>query len=331
MNPPSVTAIIATYNRAHIVGEAIDSILQQRYKPIELIVVDDGSTDDTLHTLRKYRDQIRVISQPNVGPAAAWNTGIRESQGEIITFLGSDDIWLPEFVERQVRLLRQVGDNIPCSLSNCWLKFGNGKTSTSFENALMDPHSEEGIWLNVSEVLSTRFVVFGQTVAIRRRALSRIGYFDEDLRYLEDYDMALRLSLEGPWGFVREPLVVWRQGTVGSDSLSQEARRDAVQLKRNVIRIHERILNQLGGNGQHRPLSTRLTRELRKDRLNLFTARLTQMNSYGGRSTGKLLNKLDSCWNAAYRRAPWFPKMKTRPFDQSQVTDSSSVAYTHGS
>src|SRR5271165_4544868 len=102
---PLVSAIIATYNRAYIVHEAIESILAQSYKNIEIIVVDDGSTDDTQEKLRRFGDRIRLLHQPNAGPAAAWNAGIRAARGEIICFLGSDDVWLPTFVECQVSLL----------------------------------------------------------------------------------------------------------------------------------------------------------------------------------------------------------------------------------
>src|SRR5271156_951931 len=188
---PLVTAIIATYNRGYIVCEAIESILQQTYGKVELIVVDDGSTDNTQDKLREYGERIRVIYQRNSGPAAAWNSGIQSSRGEIIAFLGSDDIWFPTFVERQVSVLQRCDQSVPCCLANAVLSFRNGKHTTAFDNAPVDPAHEEGIWSNVSDVLTTRFILFGQTVAIRRNALERVR-FDEGLRYLEDYDLALR-------------------------------------------------------------------------------------------------------------------------------------------
>jgi glycosyltransferase involved in cell wall biosynthesis len=312
---PLVTGVIATYNRGHIVGEAIESILQQTYENIEVIVVDDGSTDDTQEKLKQYGDRIRVLYQNNSGPAAAWNRGIEASQGEIIAFLGSDDIWLQTFIQRQVSVLQQAGESVPCCLANAWLMFASGRQRTSFDNALLYTPYEEGIWLNVADVLATRFVVFGQTVAIRRRALERTGGFDERLRYLEDYDMALRLSLQGPWGFIREPLVVWRQGTGDSGSLSQAAQRDPVQVNSNLIRIHERILQEMNGANRYIRLRKRIIWRLMLCRMSLMSARLRQMSSLGARSLGALLNWLDHYWDAAFGRPPLLPKMKTRPFD----------------
>jgi glycosyltransferase involved in cell wall biosynthesis len=312
---PLVSAIIATYNRAHIVGEAIESILQQTYPNVELIVVDDGSTDRTQEKLEGYGARIRVVYQKNAGPAAAWNAGIRASRGDIIAFLGSDDIWLPRFVERQVSVLQQCDDSVPCCLANCSLKFGNGKESTSFDNALLSAGFDCGVWLNVPEVLSTRFVVFGQAVAVRRTALDRVGGFDESLRYLEDYDMALRLSLLGPWAFISGPLVEWRQGNEKSDSLSQEARREPIQLKQNIVRIHEHVLNQLSGDLGHERFRRRMLRKLRRDRLNLIIERLKQTNAPGSKLAGKFLGFVDHYSYSVLRHSPWFHKMKAKRFD----------------
>jgi len=317
---PLVSAIIATYNRAHIVCEAIESILQQTYKHIELIVVDDGSTDNTQDKLREYGDRIRVVYQENSGPAAAWNSGIKASQGEIIAFLGSDDIWLPTFVEQQVSVLQRCDQSVPCCLANAVLSFGSGKRSGAFENALLNPPYEEGLWSNVTEILTTRFVLFGQTVAIRRAALNQSGYFDESLRYLEDYDLALRLSLQSPWAFIREPLVVWRQGTGDSDSLSQAAGRDPVQVHRNLVRIHERFLSKLDIAAKRAGSRKRIIRKLSSDSANLRAAKLTTTSSRMAQITGKLLGRVHHYKYAILRRSPWFPKMKTVELSNKQAS-----------
>src|SRR6202051_554912 len=96
---PLVSAIIATYNRAHSIGEAIESIVRQTYKNIEIIIVDDGSTDATRQKLAEFGQRITVISQKNAGPAAARTRGIKQSTGEIVTFLDSDDLWVAAFLD----------------------------------------------------------------------------------------------------------------------------------------------------------------------------------------------------------------------------------------
>src|ERR1017187_3651239 len=130
---PLVTAIIATYNRGYIVCEAIDSIINKTYKQTEVIVVDDGSTDDTQDKLRQYGSRIRVISQNNSGPAAAWNAGIRAARGAIICFLGSDDLYMPIFVERHVSALEKAGPSVPCCLGNALTRWADGRETSSFE------------------------------------------------------------------------------------------------------------------------------------------------------------------------------------------------------
>ena len=106
MSRPLVSVIIPTYNRASTVSEAIESVLQQTYPNVEVIVIDDGSKDNTQEVLRRYAGRIRNIYQENAGQMVARNRGIRESRGEIITFLDSDDLWLAHCVERHVRALQ---------------------------------------------------------------------------------------------------------------------------------------------------------------------------------------------------------------------------------
>ena len=90
---PLVSAIIPTYNNASLVQEAVESVLKQTYTPVECIVVDDGSTDDTLHRLEKFGSKITIVRQAHQGPAVARNAGIRLAHGDYIAFLDSDDLW----------------------------------------------------------------------------------------------------------------------------------------------------------------------------------------------------------------------------------------------
>ena len=106
MSPPTVSVVIPAYNAAWCVHKAIDSVLAQDFRDLEVVVVNDGSTDDTMAVLRRYGDSIQVVSQSNGGMSSARNAGIRASRGEFLAFLDSDDWWLPGKLRGQVELLR---------------------------------------------------------------------------------------------------------------------------------------------------------------------------------------------------------------------------------
>jgi glycosyltransferase involved in cell wall biosynthesis len=218
-----VSVIIPTYNRAKTIERAVNSVLAQTWKKVEVIVVDDGSTDQTGEILKTYGDKIRMIRQQNGGASAARNTGIKAATGEIISFLDSDDEWLPSKMERQVKLLhRTESSGVVCCVCNARMLFSSG-TVTSFQSARLHPEQAEGVWSNPTPILIDRFLFFNQVAAVRREALDRSGYFREDLRIMEDYDLALRLSLMGSWAFIAEPLAVWHEdaGSGLSRNISQ--------------------------------------------------------------------------------------------------------------
>src|SRR5208283_1371759 len=171
---PLVSVIVPAYNRARIIRETIENIFEQTYANIELIIVDDGSSDDTQTILRSYGSRIQWIAQKNAGPAAARNRGINMAKGDIIAFQDSDYAWHPTKIERQVSLLQRAGESAVCCLCNSFVQLYFGKVERSFERAGVHPPIEEGIWLNPAEVLATSFLLFNQAVAIRRKVLERI-------------------------------------------------------------------------------------------------------------------------------------------------------------
>ena len=309
---PLVSVIIPTYNRAGIICETIDNVFQQTYTNIEVIVIDDGSKDDTLARLRSYGDRIRVISQANAGPAPARNRGIEASRGEIITFQDSDDLWKPTKLERQVNLLARTDASVPCCLCSAAMRVVNGKEFSSFDAAAIRFHEDEGLWLNVAEVLATRFVLFNQTVAIRRWAIEKTGMFDEGLKYLEDYDLPLRLAMEGPWAFIREPLVIYREATEGS--FSKQAAKDPVVLKECEITIFERPLERAKGEKNskgRRQLQARLGIFRRR----LRATKLSSVDSPVSRAVGRIATGMESYREAPMRRSPWYPQPVTSRID----------------
>ena len=318
---PLFTAVVATYNRANLVGKAIESILAQTYENIEIIVVDDGSTDATPSLLRQFCDQVTVIYQPNAGPSAARNRGIVAARGEIVAFLDSDDVWLPNRIERQVSVLQKVDESVPCCVCNVEMRFTSGPRRTSFQNALLDPVTEEGLWSNAAELLTDRFIMFNQMAAVRRSALERIGGYDESLRFLEDYDLALRLALIGPFAFIREPLVIWSQGSAGS--LSDEASQQIRRLRELEVRIRQNLLEKVNTSGDHEALRAQMRSALTKANRRLWIAGLRQEGSSGVAMVGSVLDKLEHYYDAAIRRSPWFIPMKTRPLPEQP--DSSAT------
>jgi glycosyltransferase involved in cell wall biosynthesis len=302
---PLVSVIIPAYNRAGIIGETIENIFKQTYPNIEVIVVDDGSTDHTQEILRSFDSRIRWAVQENAGPAAARNRGIGMARGEIIAFQDSDDSWNPAKIERQVSLLEKAGDSVVCCICNAVVQHPD-VTYISFENAPIHPPIEEGIWLNPAEVLATRFILFNQAAVVRRDVLRKIGGFDESFRLMEDMELALRLSLEGPWAFIRVPLAT-RQSKLAR-TLSSEATPQIVA--ENEVRIREGVLRIMGQTSRFADLRPLMEQELSRARRQLRAVQIRGSKGLGAPALGWGLEQIERLRMAAYRRTPWFPKMK---------------------
>jgi glycosyltransferase involved in cell wall biosynthesis len=307
MSNPLVSVIIPTYNRAETVSETIDSVLQQTYRNIEVIVIDDGSRDNTQEILRAYGERIHNIHQENAGQMVARNRGIREARGEIICFLDSDDLWLPRCLETHVAILQKAPAHVPCSLANGWLHFSDGRKMTSFENSQLAPHVKEGLCLNMPDILATRFVMFCQFIAIRRQALDKAVGFDEDLKFMEDYALPLRLSVQGPWAFFSEPLVIWRQGLPGTVSVSQRAVKQEKELRESLRIIRTRYLQMVDGRREFARSKRLQLNGLYLDRLEM---RAIDLRGRGHKLLGDLLFQMVRYRKGLFRRTPWFPKMK---------------------
>ena len=305
MSAPVISVVIPTYNRAQILCRTIDNVLQQTYTPSEVIVVDDGSTDDTLQRLDRYGSRLKVICQPNAGPAAARNRGIEMARGEFIAFQDSDDLWGNTKLERQVLLLQKAGPQVPVCICNAELRYVTRPHTTAFAAAWLFPPYEEGLWTNPSEVFATRFVWFCQTSLIRREVLSRTGGFDPALKYHEDYDLPLRLAMEGPWAYIREPLTIWHEGSL--DSWSHKAEIEESTMKLCEIRVREKALISLRSvKGQNR-LKGLLQTELYRNRWQLGLARWGGETSSWKGWISSFAGTVDRYARAFYRRSPWYP------------------------
>ena len=214
---PLVSVVMPAYNGERYIAQAIDSALEQTYRPMEIIVVDDGSTDSTAQKVAAYGEQVRCIHQENAGCPAARNAGIAAAGGEFIALLDDDDVWLPEKTAMQMSLF-----DLDASLG---LVFTQKLYIDQNCNALdgMDPQElpppvelvalEPGpgafrIEGDLFESLLARCFLMPSMVIVRKSALQAVGGFDVSLPFVEDYDMWLRLAAEGVrFGWLVRPLI----------------------------------------------------------------------------------------------------------------------------
>jgi glycosyltransferase involved in cell wall biosynthesis len=192
-----ISAVIPAYNYGRYVTEAVDSVLAQTYPDIEVIVVDDGSTDDTRERLAPYEDRIRYIYQANKGLSAARNTGIRNARGKWVALLDADDVWHPRKTEVQLKATEALGD------------LGLIGSPKTFEMPEVLPPDPEIQRLEVRDFLTA--APFGPSaVLVRRDCFDEVGLFDESLTSIEDRDMWLRLAARYPAAVVKSPCWKYR-------------------------------------------------------------------------------------------------------------------------
>lgn len=201
-----VSVVIPNYNYGRFLRDAIDSALNQTYKPHEVIVVDDGSTDESHDILGEYEEKgVKVIRQKNRGVGAARNTGVSVSSGDVIAFLDADDIWFPEKLEKQIEAFD--GDT-ELGLVSCGMQEFNpsGEIINRYEEG------QEGWLSNKMLTFEAPVVVSGSAVAVRRDIFEKIGGFDErkELHPSEDWDFFYRVSRVSRMGFVKKVLVNYR-------------------------------------------------------------------------------------------------------------------------
>lgn len=207
-----VSVIIPTYNRRELVTRAIDSALNQTHKPDEVIVVDDGSTDDTAEMLEiRYGKKIRLIRQENRGVSAARNRGVEAATGEWIAFLDSDDEWFPEKLEIQLRFIKENKARIVLTDNRVEGDSGSGKSS--FDKCLYQSEITEGDRVkDISSYLFEQNFVHLSTVVLSRSLFEKFGGFDESMKVAEDTDLWLRISVEHPFGILNEITTLRHKG-----------------------------------------------------------------------------------------------------------------------
>ena len=234
---PTVSVIIPAYNRAKYVTKAIDSVLAQTYTDYEIIVVDDGSTDNTKDVLLPYMERINYIYQENKGVSAARNTGIRAATGRWIAFLDSDDIWLEEKLSAQMKYIKD---------SDAKVCFTN--VTHIHEPKPLSFNDQDKCGATASKTFTEPFVLilddfhqlYIQTMLIDRNLLEKAGCFDECMTIAEDTRLIFNLAFETAFIYIFTPQAIINR-TIERKGLIN----DSIETRRNLNDAHISILSDV--------------------------------------------------------------------------------------
>ena len=240
----TVSVIIPTYNRATSIGASIQSVLDQTWQDFEIIIVDDGSTDNTRQVIEEFKDdRIRYIClEKNGGASHARNIGIGQAGSEFIAFLDSDDEWMPEKLEKQMQVMLQASDKV--GLVYCRMRGSRGN-----EEPIICPElslKKEGLAGNLLRNLVRSNVIGTPAMLVRKKCLEQTGGFDEGLRCLEDWELVLRIAERWEIAFVDDILVEvhFSQGSVSGNSKGYVETRCYLIAKYWELMSQEGVLNK---------------------------------------------------------------------------------------
>jgi glycosyltransferase involved in cell wall biosynthesis len=272
MNEPLVSVIIPTFNCGRYVEDAIESVLNQTFRRFEIIVVDDGSTDDTGSKLKKYKDRVQVVTQENQGSSKARNVGLELSRGDYVAFLDADDRWLPEKLERQLACFRELGDVGMVFTDFSAIDPDGGIVATSYLEGAFGVFREYGIALPdifrdsrripgtgpASDPVALRAhfgpvfrelckgnFILPSTTLFRRSHIERIGLrFNETYRCAIDQDFHLRFALHHPVAYLDAVTAEYRIGREGKLSGNPNTPRlilNTIETLENIFRERENL------------------------------------------------------------------------------------------
>jgi len=200
---PTVSVIIPTYNRAGFLAEAIESVLSQSYQDFELIIIDDGSEDQTREVVRSFGDGIVYHFQPNAGISSARNRGLECARGTYIAFLDSDDLWKRHKLRIQMEFFEEHPESLICYTDEVWIRKGIRVNQKKI-------HRKYSGWI-FPRCLPLCIISLSSAV-MHTDLFAAVGAFDESLPACEDYDLWLRVSLYTPIHFLPEHLIIKRGG-----------------------------------------------------------------------------------------------------------------------
>ena len=252
MSRPQVSIIIPTYNRAHLIGQTLESVRRQTFSDYELVIVDDGSTDNTSGVVRELAPEARYIGQENEGIPRVLNRCILETRGEYVSFLGSDDALAPRTVEKEAALL-DANPGVGIAFGPAWLMDEDGRLTH-----LLKPPFAAGSYVRngreeIADLLMSNHIV-ATTVMVRRRCFEEAGLFDLRFGLYEDWNMWTRILRRWDIGYIDEPMAFYRvhQGEAGSIFRKADPR--------ELARFRRMQIDEVLGDPEIAPLYRRLRR-----------------------------------------------------------------------
>ncbi|MEL6815820.1 MAG: glycosyltransferase family A protein [Cyanobacteria bacterium J06598_3] len=201
---PKVTVIIPAYNNIEYLPAALNSALGQTFTDIEIIVINDGSSDSTEQwMLNQHDSRITLLSQENQGKSAARNRGIAHSKGDYLAFLDADDLWEPTKLEQQVR---RLDSNPQAGLVYTWTALADEQGRAT--GRLLDSPAEGNVW---QALILKNILACGSTPMVRRQCFDEVGFFSPDLPLAQDWDMWIRIAARYDFALIKQPLVRYRK------------------------------------------------------------------------------------------------------------------------
>jgi glycosyltransferase involved in cell wall biosynthesis len=281
MAPPTFTVVMPAYNTAETIGDAVRSVLGQTRSDFELIVVDDGSTDDTAGVVQAFTQdpRVRMLAQENAGAAAARNAGLGQASGRFVSFIDSDDRWLPSYLELMLAALEQTPD-AGFAYTDAWTvdpRTGRVGAATAMQWQRPPPVPPATAQELLLELLERNFIYTAVTAP--RTVFERVGQFDPSLKAAIDYEMWLRMAAHG-YVAVRPPglLAVYSRDRAGSISANRTV------VVRSLVGIYDRF-------GADSAMSPQV-RQVAGRRAGTVRAELAALEGAGG---------LDSVWRRRVR------------------------------
>lgn len=231
---PLVSIVIPAYNVATYISETLTAVFAQTFTDFEVIAVNDGSpdTEELERAIQPYRERICYLKQENLGASAARNTGLRAARGELIAFLDADDLWSPQYLEQQLKFMREYDCDLACADA---MIFGvSADAGQSYMDSLMRTAPPEGR-VTFLELVNAERSLITSGVVVRRDLILEVGLFDETLRNAQDFDLWLRLARHGArLAYHRQVLLRYRSRL---NSLSG----DAINSHRRELRVFDKI------------------------------------------------------------------------------------------